>query len=278
MSVRNADGTPSALDLFSTSQKTCSYGAPFLAIVKNGEGRIIQTNCHHWDCPRCGELRAKHEYGRIVNGARILDEGHTLYFYTFTCRGRYLSLHKAERNYLLWTNRLLSNMRARCNAESGYWCYVQVTERQKRGHPHSHLLLAWLPNDGIARVDSKGKEEIYSEWFNNAHHKAGLGTQSKITRVASAEATARYIAKYLFKDAQLTRMPKHWKRVRYSQNFPKAVEHEKDENAQYTTIHNDRDWKAIGKQGIRFKTEVRAIYEIALRRVHCVDYSPLALP
>jgi len=135
-------GTPPSLDLFSISQKICIYSAPFIAVIEGKKGRIIQANCNHWDCPRCGILRAKHEYGRIVNGAKLLGETHALYFYTFTCRGKTLPIHKAQKDYLLWTNRLLSNMRAMCRKEGGTWAYVQVTERQKRGHPHSHLIMA----------------------------------------------------------------------------------------------------------------------------------------
>jgi len=273
-----AVGTPTALDLFSTSQKICIYSAPFLAIVRGNRGSIIQTCCNHWDCPRCGQIRAREEYGRIVEGARLLGKSHTLYFYTFTCRGRYLSLHKAERNYLLWTNRLLSTMRARCKAEGGNWVYVQVTERQKRGHPHSHLLMAWIPNDGILTVDNKGKDCIASKWFSDAHFRAGLGSQSKITPVNSVEATAKYIAKYLFKDAMMTRMPKGWKRVRYSQNFPSSLTKERDANATYITIKSEKDWKLVAKNEVRFATETRYIYELAFHRTNNVDYVPIPIP
>lgn len=274
---RIGEGTPSPLDLFSISQKICSYNAPILAFVTDGQGKLHQTCCNHWDCPRCGIMRAKQEYGRIVEGAKRLAEQHTLYFYTFTCRGRYLSLHKAERNYLLWTNRLLSTMRARCKKEGGAWVYVQVTERQKRGHPHSHLLMAWVPNDVRCLRDKEGKEYLASVWFSSAHRKSGLGTQSRITAVGSAEATSRYIAKYLFKDAMLTRMPDNWHRVRYSQSFPKVDAKELRENVEYITIKSDRDWQQIAKTGIRFSTTSKAIYDTAFRRVHCVDYSPLSL-
>jgi hypothetical protein len=34
-------------------------------------------------------------------------------------------------------------------------------------------------------------------------------------------AVAVYVSKYLFKDAMKTKFPKSWKRIRYSQNFPK---------------------------------------------------------
>lgn len=273
-----AGGTPPALDLFSISQKICSYSAPFLAIIADGKGSIIQTNCHHWDCPRCGELRARHEYGRIVNGAKILALEHTLYFYTFTCRGKNLPLQDAQDGYLLWTNRLLSAMRAKCKVSHGHWAYVQVTERQKRGHPHSHLLMCWLPCDAIKKQDATGKPYLYSKWFAASHTNSGLGTQSKITPVGSVEATAKYIAKYLFKEAQFTLMPPNWHRVRYSQSFPKIDETEKPENVQYITICKQTNWSIIAKQDIRFDVVSRSIYDYARMRVHNVDYKPLPLP
>lgn len=265
-----ADGTPSALDPLSTSQKICIYKAPFIAVIQGEKGAIIQACCNHWDCPRCGEMRAKHEYGRIVNGAKIIGESHTLYFYTFTCRGKSLSLETAQRDYLLWTNRLLSTMRARAKAEGGFWCYVQVTERQKRGHPHSHLLMCWLPGDAIRRMDSKGKPYYYSKWFNSAHSKSGLGTQSRVTPVASVEAVSRYIAKYLFKDAQFTLMPKGWKRVRYSQNFPKALERQVDETSITFPLLKHEDWRRAELSGATFACEDMAVWAIARKHVRKV--------
>jgi len=266
----NCAGTSPRLDLFSTSQKICSYNAPFIAVVNGEQSRIFQACCNHWDCPRCGEMRAKHEYGRIVNGARILDANHTLYFYTFTCRGRDLSLDQAQRDYLLWTNRLLSTMRARCKVEGGHWCYVQVTERQKRGHPHSHLLMAWLPKDAQKRQDSKGKPYFYSQWFRASHTRAGLGTESKITPVGSVEATAKYIAKYLFKDANFTVMPKNWKRVRYSQNFPPAQIDETQLPESYITLNTPQDWRKAERAGVWFDCPQMIVYQVASKHIRKV--------
>jgi len=268
---KQADGTPSALDLLSTSQKICTYSAPYIAIVNGDKGTIIQACCNHWDCPRCGEMRAKHEYGRIVNGTRILSLEHELYFYTFTCRGRTLPLQQADNGYSLWTNRLLSTMRARCKKEGGFWCYVQVTERQKRGHPHSHLIMCWLPSDAKAKLDAKGKQYWQSAYFRQAHVRSGLGSQCKITSVGNADAVSRYIAKYLFKDTQFTLMPKHWKRVRYSQNFPKAVEHQVDENAVTFPLLDFQDWRRAELCGATFTIPDMAVWQIAKGRVRKVE-------
>src|SRR4030042_2464971 len=100
------------LDLFSTSQKEskiCINHAPYICIPETDKpGHLSQGCCNDWTCPRCGELRAKHEYGRMVEGARTLvAEGKTLWFITITCRGD-ISLDMATGSYLADTNSLLS--------------------------------------------------------------------------------------------------------------------------------------------------------------------------
>src|SRR3990172_5100832 len=69
--------------------ETCERGAPYIFFVDNsGRARIVQGSCNNWLCPRCGQLRALREYGRIVHGARqIAEQGHALYFLTLTCQG-----------------------------------------------------------------------------------------------------------------------------------------------------------------------------------------------
>lgn len=230
-----------SLDLFSTSQTsecfssvTCAYSAPYFAFQKEGKiYGIVQGCCNHWDCPRCGILRAKQEYGRIVNGVQLLSENHQIYFITVTCRGKETSVQEAEENYLLWTNRFLTTCRIKAKRERQDWYYVQVTEKQKRGHPHSHILTTFSPGD--LRIDWKEnwvKRSVglccewvscyRSDWLRDACISAGLGDQYDISVVQTAAAASRYVAKYMFKDSMFgTHWKKGWKRVRYSQNFPR---------------------------------------------------------
>ena len=147
---------------------------------------------------------------------------------------------------------------------------MQVTERQRRGHPHSHLIMAWIPRGAEKRTDSAGKPYIYSQWFRAAHEKSGLGTQSKITPVGSVEATAKYVAKYLFKDAMFTKMPKHWKRVRYSQNFPDAPEHEKQPADSIFTLETPSDWRRAEKAGVSFSCPQMIVWQVASHHMNNV--------
>lgn len=263
------------LDLYSTSQtrltlpnshlqEKCSYGAPYIATQIQGRTYSVkQANCNHWDCPKHGILRAKAEYWRIVKGAEALgNEGKKLYFVTITTRGKSLSVQEAETQYLSWTNRLLTNLRQQTARHGGYWCYCQVTERQERRHPHSHILTTYAPKDLVEgatlkwEVGKNGKQSYWkdalrSDVLQSAVCSAGLGEQYDITEVRSASAVARYIGKYLFKQTLLTAWPKGWRRVRYSQNWPKEPQEKTDA---FPLITSD-DWKKLGKLAATVITE-----------------------
>lgn len=241
------------LDQFSTSptkedfcsdfsSQKCTYNAPYFAYQSADKiWTVVQGNCHHWDCPRCGIGRAKQEYGRIVEGCRTLEKTSNLYFLTITCKGRGLGVKEAEENYLEWTNRFLDACRQRCKRSDGQWVYVQVTERQKRAHPHSHILTTFNPSDlylghvfkwvtlPSGRRQSTREIALRSDWIANQVIRSGLGEQYDFSIVGKAEAASRYVAKYLFKDSIFENTwPKRWKRVRYSHSFPKLPERKTD--------------------------------------------------
>lgn len=245
----------------------CRYHAPLVAFVCDGRGRIQQGCCNHWDCPRCGSIRAKQEYGRMVYGCELLSQNHNLYFWTLTCRGREIPLEVAEDMYYAWTNVLLTNARTKAKRERVYWAYVQVTERQKktRAHPHSHLITTFLPRDARETKDSLGVSVLVSQWFTRANVSAGLGAQHKISKVQSAPAVARYVAKYLFKDTMLDVFPPKWKRIRYSRNFP----HRPKADVSFSVLlQSPRDWLTLDNQRVWFECETAALFELAKRHCH----------
>lgn len=258
-----------ALDPLSTTQTksyTCTYGAPFIALVAGGEARIIQSCCNHWECPCCGEKRARYEYRRIVDGCEKLATEHELYFWTLTCRGREITLEEAEANYYAWTNVLLTNARVKCKRQVGYWAYVQVTERQKktRRHPHSHIITTYLPEDAQITMDARGTSAYVSSWFSKANESAGLGSQHRISKVESAAAVSRYVAKYMFKETMTETFPPKWKRVRYSQNFPKLAEKDFD---LVIVLNKPTDWRTADYTNVTWTAENEVIYEMARHRI-----------
>jgi hypothetical protein len=218
---------------------------------------ISQGCCNHWDCPRCGQIRARTEYARIVHGIHELSSKHSaLYFQTITCRGREITSKEAEQGYLTWTNKLLDAYRARVKKQEGAWVYVQVTERQKRGHPHSHFLTTFEPGDiengfkdkwvqiGGAKVLEK-VPALTSVWLQRAVIRVGLGDQYDISKVRNEAAASRYVAKYMFKPSNFTTdWPRGWRRVRYSQDFPKLP----DIKTEAFVLRTWRDWDELGRK------------------------------
>ena len=269
----SASGGSAPLDLFSIRQselasasyappeeeKECVSGTPFIAIKTTGKAyRIVQGCCNSWTCPRCGLIRAKREYGRMVHGSTLLAKDHALYFFTLTCRGKELSLAEAEKDYYLWTNRLLTAWRYTARRDDQPWHYFQVTERQKRGMPHSHGLntaeppglyegsrTTWKHVDG--RLVAEEVPALRSDWLRERCISAELGDQYDISIVREPEAASRYIAKYLFKPSMFTdEWPKNWRRIRYSRSFPKLPEIEQEA----FPLIKQSDWRELARLAV----------------------------
>ena len=256
---RTSSQPDAPLNLFSTSQTTstapakCHKNAPYICIPsERGSAKLYQSCCNDWTCPRCGNLRAKREYGRMVEGARELAKSHQLYMMTITCQGQE-TVETAEEKYLERTNRLNTNIRAYAQRKQGKKVeYAAVIERQERGHPHTHYLTTFCPNDAYYIVDDYTRycddikllntqiplemrftplpvenfdhRQMFSMWLSLACVNAGLGVQVRIAICDEIEGASRYIAKYLFKSAMTTKFPDGWRRVRYSRGWPKLPE------------------------------------------------------
>lgn len=274
----------SSLDLFSTSQTfltpsfvhennakkrtydECLNNAPFFAYQIEGKKYgVVQGCCNDWQCPRCGQQRAREEYGRIVSGAREIGKDNTLYMFTITCRGKDCTADEAEANYLVWTNNLLTKLRASCKRAGKKWYYASVTERQKRQHPHSHFLTTYCPKDAIPVRNGDRKfyytqgifqsakhDTLQSEKLEKACVDSGLGWQYDLSELGSVEGASRYVAKYLFKETIfVTKWPKGWKRVRYSQDWPKLP----DVNGEAFILLSSFDWYKLSRLAVTVITK-----------------------
>jgi len=233
--------SPTGLVAFPSNKSGwCVNHAPFFAYTKDGRNwTLVQGCCNDWTCPRCGQIRAREEYGRIIEGCKIIAPVSGLRFITVTTRGRELPVKEAEEHYLEWTNRFLDACRQRAKRDHQEWNYVQVTERQQRKHPHSHFLTTFHPKDlylghvykwttdaHVGRIQAR-ELALRSDWLQGQVIRSGLGEQYDISVVQTVEGAARYVAKYLFKKTIFsTKWPPGWRRVRYSQSFPKLPEHD----------------------------------------------------
>lgn len=245
---------------------SCTNNAPYFAYKIEGKKYgVVQGCCNSWNCPRCGQQRAREEYGRIVNGARELAKTNDLYLMTLTCRGREMTLNDAENGYTLWTNSLLTKLRAESKRRGAPWVYASVTERQKRGHPHSHYITTYCPSDAVD-VEKNGQKYLYTsgETIISKHNtlqtqslerkcvESGLGRQYDLSRLESVEAGSRYAAKYLFKETIFnTLWPKGWHRVRYSNNWPKLP----DVKGESFILLKSTDWHRLTTLAVSVTTK-----------------------
>jgi hypothetical protein len=257
---------------------TCENNAPFVFFVDDGGvGRLVQGCCNAWACPRCGHIRALHEYGRMVNGAKVLADSKTpLFFLTITCRGKEMTTAEAEAGYLIWTNKLMTVCRVAQKRRGLPWAYAAVTERQKRGHPHSHYVTTFCPTDtepyvtgarlkngSVARHDG-----LFSDWLMQAAITAGLGKMVDLSIIRSPVAVAVYTAKYMFKDTAATVWPKGWRRVRYSQSWPKLPVFHAE--IAFPLVHLS-DWYRMQKLGLTVHADCLLTLESAwARHITCV--------
>lgn len=263
------------------SPPKCIYANVWFAYQVEGRHyAVTQGCCNHWDCPRCGQIRAKREYARIVHGIHELSEIHEkLYFQTVTCRGKEISAADADKHYLVWTNRLLDSYRARVKRAGGAWFYVQVTERQKQGKPHSHFLTTFQPGDLVEGAIEKWEKKdglfvpywqdaLRSDWLQLAVCNSGLGEQYDISLVRTEQAASRYVAKYLFKPTAFSAdWPKGWKRVRYSQTFPKLPELK----TSAFVLRTWQDWDKLGRLAVRVRCSDEETFEYAVWKLYASD-------
>ena len=293
--MQAAGAVCSNLDLYSISQTSelanetyavnipalkCVNHAPFFAWKTSDKAyAIAQGNCNSWSCPRCGQIRAKQEYWRIVNGCKTLAASHDLYFITITCRGKEMSLEQSEAGYLTWTNKLLTALRTRTTRAGQAWHYVQVTERQKRGHPHSHILTTYKPHDLYVgtkqqwinkngELVSELKPALRSDYLEQRCVAAGLGNQYDISQVETVDAASRYVAKYLFKGTMFSiEWTKHWRRVRYSQSFPASETLETDA----MLLLKREDWQLLASTALVVNPQSEAARDECLKQLHGHD-------
>jgi len=256
----------------------CINNAPFFAFQKQQRTYgVKQGCCNNWNCPRCGKQRAKEEYGRIIEGCKKITENNSaLYFITITCKGREISVKEAEENYSKWCNTLLTAWRVQAKRTHQTWTYVAVTERQNRGHPHSHILTTFAPTDVYYGTKDNWKTDNYgsrklekipcfrSDYIGRSCVKVGLGNQYDLSMATTVAGVSRYVAKYMFKDNLLKQIwPSGWKRVRYSQSFPKLPDVKTDAMVLITA----EDWRELAQKAAILSTEDEASFEESVYRI-----------
>jgi hypothetical protein len=68
----------------------------------------------------------------------------------------------------------------------------------------------------------------------------------------------------MFKDTALEQWPPHWKRVRYSQNWPPLPDFVPDFSV---ALRSKKDWKLASEQHVNFEIENPLTYDLAKHHI-----------
>lgn len=175
------------------------------------DGTVFPIRCKRWACPICAPINALHEAIRTANGVSALrGAGLLVKFVTFTQLGKVKTPEFAYR--------ILDSQWDKFRNRWQYWAreqgvpnfYAAFVEGQSRraGMPHFHILATSLPK--AYRVKLWGI-------------RSGLGYMCDVQAVGPSSGVAWYVSKYSTKSTDAQYMPHGFRRVRYSEDWPKMI-------------------------------------------------------
>lgn len=162
---------------------------------------LFRPNCKKWDCEYCSQNNARRWVFVAAHGAALmLSSGLELEFLTVTSHEK-LSPEKALKVLTKAWAKLSTRMR-RFEPVFEYFC---ITERQKNGKVHLHLI-------ATCRITKK--------WLKDNARECGFGYQCDAGHVKSIARVSQYTTKYLAKALTDTSWPIGFRRVRTSRGWP----------------------------------------------------------
>jgi hypothetical protein len=175
------------------------------------DGTVFPVRCKQWSCEICAPINALHCAIRTVNGVRaIYAAGWRVKFATITQPG---SVKTPEFAYRILANQW-SKFRQKweywVDKQEGYNLYAAFVEGQGRraGMPHFHILATSLP------TQDKLKDWVVS---------SGLGYMVDLQDIEPNSGVAWYVSKYSTKGSDAHLMPKGFRRVRFSRDWPQML-------------------------------------------------------
>ncbi len=175
------------------------------------EGKVFPVRCKQWHCPVCAPINAQYCAIKTANGVyALMAAGIMPRFATITQSGKVRTPRFA---YSILASQW-SGFRNRWE----YWArkqgipnpYAAFVEGQSRraGMPHFHILAAGLPDK------EKLQEMVVS---------SGFGYQVDLQRIKPNAGAAWYVSKYSTKSSDAQFMPRGFRRVRYSEDWPNML-------------------------------------------------------
>lgn len=175
------------------------------------DGKVFPVRCKRWACKVCAPINALHEAIRTANGiAALYSEGIRPKFATITQPGKIQSPAFAysilssqwdvfRQRWERWARKV--------ETPNIYAAFVEGQSRRD-GMPHFHIIGASLPD----------KEQL-RKWVV----KSGFGYQVSLEALKPSLGVAWYVSKYSTKGSDAQYIPKGFRRVRYSRDWPQML-------------------------------------------------------
>lgn len=238
------------------------------------KGEVFPIRCKQWNCETCAAINARLHAVKVANGVyALMSAGIIPYFVTLTLPGnigkarafeRLADMWKKMRNRWEYAARVAGKTKLKgltLDAEgmieleqSGGvpLIFAAFVELQGRGVPHFHIVSTFAP-----------KERTIKDWAVAS----GMGYQVKVERVKRGAGVAWYISKYAGKTQGKMGLPKGFRRVRYSEQFPdlKFRIDERDPLSDTIVKRWDEGAEAfISRARLLYNVDIRAeVYQIA---------------
>lgn len=175
----------------------------------NQAGKVFPVRCKLWSCPICGPLNAREHAARVWNGAKAwTTAGIMPYFVTITQPGTLYGRYAWTVLFDQW-DKLRRKWAEWCEKRAVPFDYAAFVEAQSRGVPHLHIVAAFAPN---------------TEEMKKMARASGFGHQCDAQMIKSIGLTGWYVAKYVGKGEGKYELPKGFRRVRYSEDFPQLAD------------------------------------------------------
>jgi len=161
----------------------------------------IVSRCGLWSCPHCRVINSFIHAQNVKAGIRSLPNQEA-WFITLTLGG---NIKTAQLGYALLPSlwkRYVDKMNYR--SPGWQWCCFVEGHPKRNGIPHLHIIASTKPEQRL----------------NDFARSCGFGFKTSASLV-TGEAGAAYVAKYTTKAD--TFVPRHFRRVRYSQNWTRSL-------------------------------------------------------
>lgn len=177
----------------------------------DASGQVFAIRCKKWSCDICAPINALYRAIETANGVQaLLASGIRPYFVTIT---QPPSVKTPEAAY-----RILFDQWDKFRNRWQYWAkqqsvpnfYAAFVEGQghRDGMPHFHIIGTAFP----------GLRDL-KEWTT----KSGLGHQADLQVIKPNSGVAWYVSKYSTKGSDAALMPRNFRRVRFSQDWPRMI-------------------------------------------------------